>query len=265
MGVEAYSTNPNANGSQMPEGQAPSTVNDGVRTIQAHMAAWYNDPQWYRPGAPAPTITRLSINSIRIAGFNVTDLYIAGRKVRVQGASTGTIYGLISAVAYTGGNTDVTLTLDSGTIESEDLVVSLAVAGPAASLPIASPILQGIIQLLNSEEYQAGSNPSKAVTVDLITEGWTVDTTPGLERILVRLPLGIKIEFGHNVSSGDVEFLTPYAFPPVVLVTVNPPDGVGVNEYGAASGITATRCGVHAFTSSGTQTGSTVGYMAIGV
>ena len=266
MGIEAYSTNPNANTGQMPEGQAPSTVNDGVRTIQTHLAQWYNDPQWYRPGAPAPTITRLSSNSVRVPGADVTALYQVGRAVRIQGDSTGTIYGKVASAEFTGGNTNIVITLTgSDAIESEALVVSLATAGPPEALPISSVDVAGIVKLLSAADYQLGIDEARAVTVGAMTEGWILDSTAGKERLLIRLPFGIKIEFGHNVSGAEVTFIQAYTYPPIVLVTVNPGTGIGLNQYGAASGITATRCGVHAFTQAGTQTGATVGYLAVGI
>lgn len=166
MGIEAYSTNADNNTAEMPEGQFAGTVNNGTRSIQAAIAEWYNDPGWWRPGAPARTCTRISASTIREPGVNVSTLYHAGRRIRVVGALTGTIYGAVSAATYTGGNTDVSIDLDSGTIAAEPITVHLSIAPVYSTgwLQRANTSWRGIVELATEAEAIAGTSDSLAVT-----------------------------------------------------------------------------------------------------
>jgi len=263
MGIQDYSTNPNANTAQMPEGQAPSTVNNGVRDVQADLATDYNDPGWYRPGAPAPTITRISGNSFRVPGVDMTALYHQGRRVRVAGATTGTIYGRIDTPLYTGGNTDVSITLDSGTIQAETITVSLATHGTGANtaLPLGRQSWAGILELLNAAEYQTGTDAVRALTVATMADGWTIGPPPLATRF--KLPLGIEVEFGSAVSSTQHAFLADFAAPPIVVVSAyNTSTGA---FYAVASSITVSSFGARTFTQGDTLSGTPVGYIAIGI
>ena len=60
-GIKDYSTTPGSNVALFPEGQTPSSVNDGMRQVQADIRAWYNDAEWIvygdgdlRQSGPAP-------------------------------------------------------------------------------------------------------------------------------------------------------------------------------------------------------------------
>ncbi len=134
----ASNNDPAPNG--FPELMAPSGVNDAAREVMASIRRWYEDSQWIDLGY---THTFVSTNQFRIAGVDYTDTYHVGRRVRLIAATPGTIYGTISASAFS-TDTTVTVAFDSGVISNEPLGVSLGAlttvgsAFPGGSVPIGS-------------------------------------------------------------------------------------------------------------------------------
>lgn len=213
MGVEAYSTNPDDNNARMPEGQLPSTVNNGVRQVEADIAGWYNDQGWYRPGAPAPTITRVSANVFRVPGLNVTSLYPFARRVRAQGDLTGTIYGDVSSSTFTGGNTDVTVEWDSSGLAADtSIVVSIGIltgfSSGAAWAPFATASSRGIVRIANNTEVAALSETTLAISPSGLG---ALDATTA-QRGIVQLSTATQVREANNSTT---------AIPPVALGGAN--------------------------------------------
>lgn len=133
-GIKAYSSTPANNSSAAPngapEGMAPSGVNDTMRQIMAEVRRWYEDPAWIDYGY---TYTYVGSTSFKVSTTDVTANFVVGRRVRVIGTTTGTIYGTIATSVFS-TDTTVTVTLDSGTIANETLAVSIGL--PALGNPI---------------------------------------------------------------------------------------------------------------------------------
>ena len=72
------------------------------------------------------TFTRASATSITVAS-DISSTYHVGRRVKVVGSNTGTIFGKIATSSYSSPDTTVTFTFDSGTINSGDTTVSVYV------------------------------------------------------------------------------------------------------------------------------------------
>ena len=114
----------------------PSGVNNSAREMMAEIREVWNDKEWFELGSGSGTsdATRASTTSITIAA-DVTSTYHVGRRVKIYGANTGTIYGKILTTAYSDTNTTVSFTLDSGTIHSSDTTprvwVGSTYVGPA--------------------------------------------------------------------------------------------------------------------------------------
>jgi len=104
-----------------PEGMAPSSVNDTMRENMAATRRWTDDGGWHDWGH---TTVYATSTSFTIAGVDVTSIYHLNRRVRAVGSITGTIYGSISATAFS-TNTTVTVTWDSGSLTSETLAISV--------------------------------------------------------------------------------------------------------------------------------------------
>ena len=71
-------------------------------------------------------VPMLVVSSFTINGVDVTAFYHAGRRVKIIGSSTGTVYGTISSSSFS-SNTTVNVTLDSGSLQNETLTIYLAI------------------------------------------------------------------------------------------------------------------------------------------
>jgi len=138
--VKTWSTTAASNNAASPDGwpenMPPSGVNNSAREMMAEIREVWNDKEWFELGSGTGTsdATRASTTSITIAA-DVTSSYHVGRRVKIYGANTGTIYGKIATSAYSAPNTTVSFTLDSGTIHSSDTTprvwVGSTYVGPA--------------------------------------------------------------------------------------------------------------------------------------
>ena len=104
------------------EGQLPSTVNNSMRQVLADLRTDMEDGGWFNYGH---TTTYASATTFTVASTNVTTIYTVGRRIRAVGSSTGTIYGVITASAFS-SNTTVTIVWDSGSLSSETLAISVS-------------------------------------------------------------------------------------------------------------------------------------------
>ena len=109
-----------SNAVSVAEGMLPSNINNALRDIMADVRQWYNSAEWieYGDGAGTYTPAYASSTSFTIAGVNVTTAYHVGRRVKVVASTPGTIYGSITATAFS-TNTTVTVAWDSGSLSNE--------------------------------------------------------------------------------------------------------------------------------------------------
>lgn len=138
-GLKSYSAARDGNTELMPEEQTPGSVNDGVRQIQADMAADYRDREWteYGRGDGAGSgsadydCSYASDASFEIGGGDHTAAYHVGRAVRVVGQATGTIYGTITGASYDSdsNSTVVALSSTSSIVAETGLRVWIATLG----------------------------------------------------------------------------------------------------------------------------------------
>jgi hypothetical protein len=144
MAIKEYSTtaanNTSVNSSSLAEGMSPSAVNNSMREIVKDIRDGFNDKEWFILGDAdgTTTFTRASATSITVAA-DITSSHHVGRRVKVEGTNTGTIYGKIATSSYSSPNTTITFTFDSGTIDSGDTTVDLYV-GSTYSNP-ATPVV----------------------------------------------------------------------------------------------------------------------------
>ena len=102
------------------EGMLPSNINNAFRSVMADIRQHYNDAEWieYGDGAGAYTPAYVSGTSFTIAGVNVTSVYHVGRRLKLVASTPGTIYGTITATAFS-TNTTITISWDSGSLSNE--------------------------------------------------------------------------------------------------------------------------------------------------
>jgi hypothetical protein len=105
-----------------PEGMAAGLVNNTIRQVMADTRSFYESGGWCDLGH-VPTY--VSATSFTIP-TDVTAFYGVGRRIRMYGAIMGTLYGFITASAYSAPNTTVTVVLDSGSLTSNLSSVLLA-------------------------------------------------------------------------------------------------------------------------------------------
>jgi len=126
------------------EGMLPSNVNNAMRDIMADIRQWYNSAEWieYGDGAGTYTPAYASGTSFTIAGADVTSAYHVGRRVKAVGSSTGTIYGSITATAFS-TNTTVTVSWDSGSLSSESLTIYIGITSATNTSMPETPSITG--------------------------------------------------------------------------------------------------------------------------
>ena len=115
------------------EGMLPSNINNAFRDLMADIRQFYNSVEWieYGDGAGTYTPAYASSTSFTIAGVDVTSAYHVGRRVKVVAATPGTIYGSITATAFS-TNTTVTVAWDSGSLSNE-AITSVHIGAISAS------------------------------------------------------------------------------------------------------------------------------------
>ena len=146
--TSANNTVTGTNSVSVAEGMLPSNINNAFRSVMADIRQHYNTAEWieYGDGAGAYTPTYVSGTSFTIDGVNVAAIYHVGRRVKVTASTPGTIYGSITAVAFS-TNTTVTVSWDSGSLSSEAItsVFIGALANTNKSIPIASIATANIV------------------------------------------------------------------------------------------------------------------------
>jgi trimeric autotransporter adhesin len=130
MTVSSYSTtassNTAINGVNISEGMSPSDVNNAIREQLKDVRSVWNDKEWFilGDGDGTTTFTRASTTSITVSS-DISSTHHVGRRIKLVGSNTGTIYGKIATSSYSSPNTTITFTFDSGSIDSGDSTVTV--------------------------------------------------------------------------------------------------------------------------------------------
>ncbi len=164
------------------EGMLPSNINNAFRDIMADIRQFYNSVEWieYGDGAGTYTPAYASSTSFTIAGVNVTSVYHVGRRVKVVASTPGTIYGSITAVAFS-TNTTVTVAWDSGSLSNESItsVHIGAISATNTSMP-ETPSITGDYTLdvsgdiiLDADGANVTIKDGGTTTLDIVSNGAT--------------------------------------------------------------------------------------------
>ena len=130
MTVSNYSTtsanNTTINNISIAEGMPPSNVNNAIRNELKDVREVWNDKEWFilGDGDGATVFTRTGNTTVTVP-TDITASHHVGRRVKIIGTQTGTVFSHISASAYSSPNT--TLTFASGTINANDSTVDVYV------------------------------------------------------------------------------------------------------------------------------------------
>ncbi len=174
-----------SNSVSVAEGMLPSNINNAFRDIMADIRQFYNSVEWieYGDGAGTYTPAYASSTSFTIAGVNVTSVYHVGRRVKVVASTPGTIYGSITAVAFS-TNTTVTVAWDSGSLSNESItsVHIGAISATNTSMP-ETPSITGDYTLdvsgdiiLDADGDNVTIKAAGTTTLDIVSNG-TTDVT----------------------------------------------------------------------------------------
>jgi len=164
------------------EGMLPSNINNAFRDLMADIRQFYNSSEWieYGDGAGTYTPAYASSTSFTIAGVDVTSVYHVGRRVKIVASTPGTIYGSITATAFS-TNTTVTVAFDSGSLSNEAItsVHIGAISATNTSIPETLPItgdytldVSGDI-ILDADGANVTIKDGGTTTLDIVSNGAT--------------------------------------------------------------------------------------------
>lgn len=135
MALRDWSTTAASNNAAVPggapEGWAPSEVNNVLREVMAQVRGFAQDAQWFDYG-DATITSRSSGTSFSLTGTH-TATYAVGRRVQIRNQGGSTMYGAITDQTLTGGNTQITIAVDSGSLTGTVSAVLLSTITPGAN------------------------------------------------------------------------------------------------------------------------------------
>jgi len=107
---------------------APSQINNLARELIKDSRDSWNDKEWFILGDAdsSTTFSYASASSITVAS-DITSSHHVGRRVKIVGSNTGTIFGKIATSSFSSPNTTLTFTFDSSSISSSDSTVDVYV------------------------------------------------------------------------------------------------------------------------------------------
>lgn len=142
-GISKYSKTAASNNAAAPDGfpenMRPSEVNDSGRQVMADIRTWYEDAEWLRIGENGNTNAfSISYVSATVFKFTSTDrrtLCPVNRRVKA-GVGAGTVYGTVTDSSLSASDTQITVSWDSGTLDTSLSYISLGILSPSNnSLP----------------------------------------------------------------------------------------------------------------------------------
>lgn len=149
-GIKDYSTTPSSNTAYFPENMDPADVNNNMRQVQADIREWYETE--FRDLGHTPTYA--STTSFTIAG-DVTDIYVANRRVEMYGTTMGTFFGSIASSSYSSPNTTVNMTMDSGSLTANLSRVRVGINPTNNPVPVGA--VEGAISAADNVSF-SGNN-----------------------------------------------------------------------------------------------------------
>lgn len=158
-----------------PEGMLPSVVNDACRELMAAIRRFIEDSGWFDWGH---TCTRITGTTFTVA-TDLTSVYHAGRRIKVTGSTTGTIYGNITSSVFSSVTT-VTIVWDSGSMADEAITVYLGL-------------------LLVDALF------AKSTTAGFVKNSATGGLSGGNSVLITDIPAGVEVTANKGEASGYAE------------------------------------------------------------
>jgi len=197
--ISTWSTTADDNNAAVPNGWAesmlPSGVNNTAREGMAQTRVVWNDKEWFEvgTGSGTTTVNRTGNTTVTIAA-DVTSTHHVGRRVKIVGANTGTIFTHISISAYSSPNT--TLTFASGTISASDSTISLY---------LGSPYVNPSVSIVDEDNMASNSAvlPPSQQSVKAYVDGGTATITGKTINLSNNTLTGTTAQFNTALSDND--------------------------------------------------------------
>lgn len=151
MPIKSYTVSAADNVMYLPEQVNPGLVNDGVRSIQADVREWYNEPEWLELGVGDGagdgetddySALYASPTEFVIEGADATAIYLPDRRVRATVDADTPILGTVVGAAYSAPDTTVEVAWDSTELTDGALRVWVGAISSTDSLPRGSTLEQ---------------------------------------------------------------------------------------------------------------------------
>ena len=192
---------------------------------RALMGAWSRPMDWdvFR----GKTVSITANNTIRISGTDVSAYFTVGRRLKLSGFvnPANNNYVQISAVAFTGGNTDITITAttlvaEAGTAntavaDANDVIVLRSTAlrfgnspntiDGAATNPFAAAIAAGQLKTGQRIFVEGIGYETGTITVDTVVAGDTVTLSDGVDTVT------LEADLDFDIGADDTEAATALA------------------------------------------------------
>lgn len=195
--IKDWSTTAASNNSNspngFPEGMAPSEVNDAAREVMASVREYYDSPEWRDWGHTIAYAAATQFTTDAGDG-DTTAIYHANRRVKANGSTTGTIYGTISSSSH-GAQTTVTVTWDSGSLNSEALTIWVGASADTEHIDYSA------IASTPSAEFAGGNTVFLVFRQASAPTGWTQSTTHNDRALRVVSGSGGGTGGTHGLSS----------------------------------------------------------------
>jgi len=164
---------------------APSQINNLARELIKDSRDSWNDKEWFILGDAdgSTTFSYASASSITVAS-DITISHHVGRRVKIVGSNTGTIFGKIATSSFSSPNTTLTFTFDSGSISSSDSTVDVYVGSTFVNP--ATPVVDEDNFSSNSAILAPSQQSVKAYVDNLVT-GQDLDLTSDSGTIAIDL------------------------------------------------------------------------------
>lgn len=124
-GIRSYSTTPANNNASppfgWPEAMLPSAVNNAARQMMADIRAGFEELPWFDFG---DVPTRVDNDTITVP-TDLTARYVAGRRIKLVGATTG--YATISTSSYSAPSTTLDVMMDSGNVPTSLVTIAVGI------------------------------------------------------------------------------------------------------------------------------------------
>ena len=199
MTVKDYSTtassNTAINGININTGMPPSNVDNALRQYGKDIREVWNDKEFFEvgTGSGSTTVTRTGNTTVTISA-DVTSTHHVGRRVKIVGTNTGTVFTHISVSAYSSPNT--TITFASGTISASDSTISLY---------LGSPYVNPSVSVVDEDNMASNSAvlPPSQQSVKAYVDGGTATITGKTINLANNTVTGTTAQFNTALSDND--------------------------------------------------------------